>query len=146
MLFRSSTNGYLVRPLGYGIKAFDLGSHGKLIPVTISNPGNLNLTAYAVLGDDKNLYLTIINKEHGEKARDATVIPDKVNIHNMQTLYLTAPGGDVAATSGETLGGGEITNDGSWNGKWTTLPANELGIFAVKVPAANAVIIKLSDK
>src|ERR1017187_10896765 len=53
----TSTNGYLVRPLGYGIKAFDLGSHGKLIPVTISNPGNLNLTAYAVLGDDKNLYL-----------------------------------------------------------------------------------------
>ena len=140
----TSTNGYLVRPLGYGIKAFDLGSHGKFIPVTISNPGNLNLTAYAVLGNDKIFYLTIINKEHGATARDAVVVPDKVNIVGVQTLSLTAPNSDVAATSGETLGGGEIKNDGSWNGKWTTLPTNELGIFAVKVSAASAVIIKLS--
>jgi hypothetical protein len=142
--FFSTTNGYLIRPLGYGIKAFDLGSHGKFISATISNPENLNLSAYAILGDDKNLYLTIINKEHGEKARDAMVVPDKVNIAGVQILSLTAPGGDIAATSGETLGGGEINNDGNWNGKWTALPTNRLGIFAVKVPAASAVIIKLS--
>lgn len=140
----TSTNGYLIRPLGYGIKAFDLGNHGKFVPVRISNPANLNLSAYAVLGDDKNLYLTVINKEHGATARDATVIPDKVNFVGAQMLSLTAPGGDIAATSGETLGGGEIKNDGSWAGKWTTLPTNSLGIFAVKVPAASAVIIKLS--
>lgn len=138
--FFSMTNGFLVRPLGYGIKAFDLGSHGKLIPMTMSNPSNLNLSAYAVLGDDKHLYLTVINKEHGEKARDARIIPDKVNIQVAQVLSLTAPEGNGAATSGETLGGGEIIADGSWNRKWTN--ANPPGILTV--PAASAVIIKLS--
>ena len=36
--FFSTTNGYVIRPLGYGIKAFDLGSHGQFVPITISNP------------------------------------------------------------------------------------------------------------
>jgi hypothetical protein len=142
--FFSTTNGYVIRPLGYGIKAFELGSHGKLIPVTISNTDNLNLSAYAVLGDDKNLYLTIINKEHGPTARDVRIVPDKVNIAGVQILSLTAPGGDIAATSGETLGGGEIKNDGSWDGKWTTLPVNKSGIFAVNVPSGSAAIVRLS--
>ncbi|HXI72288.1 MAG TPA: hypothetical protein VNN22_18195 [Verrucomicrobiae bacterium] len=138
--FFSTTNGFLVRPLGYGIKAFELGSHGKMVPIAMANPEHLNLSAYAVLGDDKNLYLTVINKEHGENARAARIVPDKVNIHGAQVLSLTAPDGDIAATSGETLGGGEIKTDGSWNGKWTT--ANEPGILTV--PAASAVIIKLT--
>ena len=141
--FFTATNGFLVRPLGYGIKAFDLGGHGRFVPAMVSNPDQLNLSAYAVLGDDKNLYLTIINKEHGEKARDAMVVPDKMNITGAQILSLTAPGGEVAATSGETLGGAEIKSDGSWQGTWTTLPTDRSGIFAVKVPAASAVIIKL---
>ncbi len=142
--FFSTTNGYVIRPLGYGIKAFDLGSHGRFVPITISNPDHLNLTAYVVLGDDKNLYLTIINKEHGPTARDARIVPDKVNIAGVQILSLIAPGGDIAATSGETLGGGEIKNDGSWNGQWTTLPTDKSGIFAVNVPAGSAVIVRLS--
>ncbi len=142
--FFSTTNGYLIRPLGYGIKAFDLGSRGKFVPAAISNPENLNLSAYAVLGDDKNLYLTIINKEHGVNARDAMIVLAKLNIAGAQMLSLTAPGGDVTSTAGETLGGGEIKNDGRWDGKWTTLPANKSGIFAVNVPAASAVIIKLA--
>jgi hypothetical protein len=50
----------------------------------------------------------------------------------------------VALITGETLGGSEIQNDGSWNGKWTTPPTDKPGIFAVKVPGASAVVIKLS--
>jgi hypothetical protein len=36
---------YQIYPIGYGIKAFDLGSHGAVIPATMTNTNSLNLTA-----------------------------------------------------------------------------------------------------
>jgi hypothetical protein len=136
----SATKGYYIRPLGYAIKAFDLGSHGKLIPATVSNPSQLNLTAYAVLGDDKNLYLTLINKEHGQTGRDAgiSIVKNSAGFTRRQVIFISAPANDVAATNGETLGGAAIQNDGSWNGKWTPLDSS-----TVEVPAASAAIVKL---
>jgi hypothetical protein len=137
--FFSTTNGYVIRPLGYGIKAFDLGSRGRLLPVNIGNPDNLNLSAYAVLGDDKKLYLTVVNKEHGATARDAkiSVVPGGADWHG-QIVYLSAPDNDVATTTGETLGGAEIQSDGSWNGQWSPLASS-----MITLPAASAAIIKL---
>jgi hypothetical protein len=139
--FFSTTNGYIVRPLGYGIKAFDLGSHGKLLPVKLSSAENLNLTAYAVLGDDKNLNLTIVNKEHGPAGRAANVSIEQseTGVVNGELISLSAPNNDVSAESGETLGGGQIQSNGIWNGKWTPLR----DVSKIKVPAASAVIVRL---
>jgi hypothetical protein len=139
----TSTNGYYVRPLGYGIKAFDLGGRGRILPVTISNPGGLNLSAYAVLGERKSIYVTIINREHGTNARAAEIA---INVHetgvpHAQVMFLTAPGGDVAATSGETLGGAAIQNDGNWNGTWASVDDSTGGVFHVRVPAASAAVV-----
>jgi hypothetical protein len=144
--FFSTTNGYVIRPLGYGIKAFELGSHGKVIPVTISNPDRLNLSAYAVLRDDKTLYLTIINKEHGETGRDAkiSVAQNRAEFSSGQIISLTAPNNDIAATANEMLGGAAIENDGSWNGKWTPLGTKENALHTFNIPAASAVIVRLS--
>ncbi|HXB59916.1 MAG TPA: hypothetical protein VNU95_10135 [Candidatus Acidoferrales bacterium] len=138
--FFSTTNGYVIRPLGYGIKAFDLGGHGQFVPANVSNPGNLNLSAYAVLGDDKNLYLTIINKEHGATAREAevSVSQNGAAVSREQVVFLSAPGNDLAACSGETLGGVEIQSDGSWNGNWAPLDSS-----TIKIPPASAAIIKI---
>jgi hypothetical protein len=146
--FFTSTNGYLVRPLGYGIKAFDLGRHGQMVPARISNSSNLNLTAYAVLGDDKNLYLTIINKEHDSGARDANVtLAAGEEFVSGKVIFLTAPGGDAAAKSGVTLGGAEIKDDASWNGEWKPLAAPAAGgRFTFKVSAASAAVVKLTNK
>ncbi len=140
--FFSTTNGYLVRPLGYGIKAFDLGSHGRFVPTKLANPDRLNVCAYAVLGNDQNLYLTIINKEHGASARDAKIslAGAAANFRHGQVVYLNAPGGDVAATSGETLGGDSLEHDGSWDGKWSPLAE----VSKIEVPAASAAVVRLS--
>jgi hypothetical protein len=145
--FFSTTNGYLIRPLGYGIKAFDLGSHGKFVPVTVSNPGNLNLSVYAVLDEDKNLYCTIINKEHGTGADGLKVSLSQngANFPHAQIIFLSAPQNDVAATSGETLGGATIEKDGSWTGTWQ--PSNSRAsdtVTNLEIPPASAAIIKLS--
>src|SRR5581483_9036232 len=37
-------DGYEVRPLGYGMKAFDLGCHGAVLPLDITNSESVNLT------------------------------------------------------------------------------------------------------
>jgi glycosyl hydrolase family 79 len=140
--FFSTTNGYMVRPLGYGIKAFDLGAHGKFVPVTLTGADKLNLRAHAVLGSDKNVYLTLINNEHGNSAKDVHVTFGQ-SVANAEVVYLTAPNGDVAATSGITLGGAEIATDGSWNGKWSPLEARTSIHVSVTVPAAAAVVVKL---
>jgi len=132
----------VVRPLGYGIKAFDLGGHGKFVPVKLSGAEQLNVRAHAVLGADKNVYLTLINNEHGEAAKDIQMTFVQP-VSMAEAISLTAPNGDVAATWGVTLGGGEIAADGSWNGKWKTLEAGSGSKVTVTVPATSAMVLKL---
>lgn len=141
--FFSTMNGYVVRPLGYGIKAFDLGCHGRFVPVTVTNPDNLNLSVYAVMNDDGfSLTCTIINKEHGlgAKAAEIDLQASHMSSRIRHVMLLTAPQEDVAATSGVTLGGAAIENDGSWSGQWQILNWSS----PLKVPPATAMIIKLS--
>ena len=45
------------------MKAFDLGSHGYVEPVTMSNPHHVNLTASAV-GNGDDVYVTLIDRTH----------------------------------------------------------------------------------
>ncbi len=130
-----------INPKAYGIKAFDLGSHGNVAPLTISNPDNLNLTAYAVRNADKCL-VTIINKEYNQAARAATVtiVPD-VPAKSAEVMSLT---GTLDSKTGVTLGGAEIGNNGSWNGTWTSVHPNKNGQFVLAVPPASAAIVKIS--
>ena len=73
VVFWNSPEGFAVRPLGYAIKAFDLGCHGQLVPVHFgSNTDQINLTAYGVLSNDGSLYITLINKETA-RTRDVNV-------------------------------------------------------------------------
>ncbi len=138
-------NGFLVRPLGYGMKAFDLGRHGRIIPVTISNPQNLNMSVYAVLGDDKSIFVTVINKEHGIQAKGAAItVAAGLSLNEAKIISLTAPNGDIAATTGTTLGGVEIKNDGSWSGNWTELKQVKAGMFTFEVSPSSAVVVKMT--
>src|SRR5262249_61213889 len=103
------------RPQGYGIKAFDLGGHGRAVPVTVSRTG---MRAYGVL-DSTNLYLTIINKEHGQYGRDAEVTVKGIAVKApVEIMYLRAPSNDVSATTGISLVNATINNTGEWQVKW----------------------------
>jgi hypothetical protein len=144
--YYTTTNGYLIRPLGYGIKAFDLGGHGRLVPVTISNTDQLNLSAYAMQAGAKDFFVTLINKEHGPQPKIANVLITGPAFTGAKIISLRAPDNDLADTSGVKLGGAMIENDGSWNGKWMDLPVNPNGQFTVTVPPASASIIRLTEK
>ncbi len=145
-VFWTSETGYSVHPLGYGMKAFELGSHGRLLPVQIVlNKGNVNLTAYAVLGEDQSLYITVINKEHGPAGRAATVTIDPGNGYaHGQEMLLTAPNNDVSAQSGITLGGASIMDNGRWKGKWIPVARSHKGKeLSLAIPPATAVVVNL---
>jgi hypothetical protein len=154
---------YQIHPKAYGIKAFDLGSHGRTAPVSISmrelNPlaqpasqagqttepvRPVNLTAYAVMNSSAVL-VTIINKEHGANARDAriTLAPNNIYTGKVSALFLTTPGHDPMATTGTLLGNAPITSTQPWQGKWTPLPTPGKNACSLTVPATSAAIIQI---
>jgi len=140
----TATNGFDVRPLGYGIKAFDVGGHGTILSASVSNPQNLNVSAYAVLSDDQDIYMTIINKEHGVTARAANVsVTAGMAFEAARTMSLIVASGDVASKTGITLGGATIDHEGHWKGNWTDLPHSGSGTFSVEISPASATIIEL---
>lgn len=144
--YLSTDHGYDVKPVGYGIKAFDLGGHGSLLPLDLKSADDLNVTAYAVAGPD-GLHVTIINKEHGSAGRDAAVTLNSGKSYAHGTVaFLANSNHDIAATAGTTVGDATISEDGQWTGKWNPLPASsQPGQFTITVPAASAAIIKLSE-
>jgi hypothetical protein len=144
-LFTTSSTGYHVHPLGYGVKAFDLGGHGRIVPLTIGNPSGVNLTAYGVLAADNSLFVTIINKTHDGGATTANVtIQPGSNYGSGEVWLLQAPNNDVAVTDGETLGGALIGDDASWNG--TPKPVTSSGgNFLLTLSPATAAVVKLTS-
>lgn len=142
--YRDTDGNYQMHPKAYGIKAFDLGSHGHVLPLAIENKSELNLTAYAVT-DATNLFVTIINKEHGTSARDADVkiFADGMAPKNAAAMFLLSRDANLQATNEITLGGGTIANNAPWEGKWTSLQkfANDPGLV---VPRSSAAVVKLS--
>jgi hypothetical protein len=147
-VYWTSPTGYDVHPLGYAIKAFDLGGHGASLPVAVESGEKLNLRAFAVLAEDGSIYVTIINKEHGPTGREASIdLAAGSAFTGGRMILVSVPDGDVAAKSGVTLGGASISNDGKWPGNWTPLSAPETsGHFRLKVPVATAAVIQIGAK
>ena len=145
-IYRDSGGNYRVNPMAYGIKAFSIGSHGELEQLTITNPHNLDLTAYAAL-DGKELFITIINKEHGDGAQSARVtFRDGGRWESVDEMVLAAPGSDPFATTGITLGGAAINSDGVWHANWIHLWSGDKGDRAVMVPPTTAAIVRIRLK
>jgi len=143
-IYLAPTGEYRINPKAYGLKAFSLGSHGRVAPVTLTNTDDVNLTAYAV-ADDTSCYVTLINKEHDAGAREVVAnLISPMPVARGEFISLVSPNGDVRAKTGVTLGGGTITNDRPWSGTWTSLPIGADGRCTVKVVAASAVVVKLT--
>lgn len=135
---------YKLNPKAYGMKAFSLGAAGRPAALSVFNPENANLTAYAVAGE-ADTFVTLINKEHGSDTRDVTVtIKAGTKFRTAGGMALTAPSNNPNARTGITLGGSEIHGDGQWNGAWSPLKADKTGAITVTIPATSALIIKFS--
>lgn len=142
-VFLDANGKYHLHPKAYGIKAFDLGGHGKIAAMAISNPDGIDLTAYGA-GTAAELCVTVINKEHAPGARRAnlTVVPGP-EWKRAKILFLT---GRPEMKTGITLGGATIRDDGSWNGSWKPLNRGGDGQWTVPLPAASVAIILFSSE
>jgi hypothetical protein len=142
-------NGIKVLPEGYGLKLFNLGCQGRLVPVNIaSNPDNLNLVAYGTVASNQTLYLTVVNKEYGPAGRPAKLaVNSGLPGAHAKIIFMSAPDGDITKVDGVTIGGAKINEDGSWNGTWSDLPdAAADGSMTLVIPAASAAVIELQGK
>jgi len=143
--FVTSANGYDVRPLAYGMKLFALGGRGKQLIVT--HPSATNLVAYATL-DSKTVFVTLINKSHGPTATNLDIqlkLDAPIAISTAEAIFLEAKNGDIAAGSnGVTLGGAPIKEDGTWNGRWTSVKAPDNNSVTVSLPPASAAVIRMN--
>lgn len=133
-------------PKGYGIKAFSMGGHGYVEPVTVNAPGSLDLTAYAI-GDAHEIYVTVVNKTQSlaGDATDASVTIDPEGFGAATCSYMTLTDGQDgnAALMTASLGGAAITNNSRWQGQWTPVTGGRGRSCPVSVGAASAVVVKL---
>lgn len=142
----SGCGNYSATPKALGMKAFSQGSHGNVEPVTIANPENVNLTAYAV-GTPRELDVTIINKTHSSThdVTDAvvTIAAPGYDGAQVDALVLTdGQPGNAAVMSG-TLGGANISNNAPWAGTWTPVGRVENGKIKVNVQSTTAQVIRI---
>lgn len=139
----SGCGGYRVSPKGYAIKAFDLGARGEVKPIKMAKPSEVNVTAYAV-GDDRDLYVTVINKTHGAAAADARVNIEPRNFGWTEAAVLTLEAGEPGDPASETatIGGEAITNSAPWQGKWAPLNPDVRGHLALNVRPTTAAVIR----
>ncbi|MDB5888706.1 MAG: hypothetical protein JWM03_1578, partial [Rhodocyclales bacterium] len=141
---RTVSDTYIAKPLAYALKVFDLGGHGNLVPLTVTNPDNVNITAYAAIGDDGSMSITLINKSHDATGRDVSVSLDPGSVYKRAKAWtLRAPANDISSLTGITLGGAGIGTDGNWAGTAARLSIFNTGRVTVSLPVASAVVVRL---
>ncbi len=143
--FVSAPGGYEVRPLGYGLKLFDLGGRGRLLPVDLTDGEGLR--AYAST-DDGQHFVTLIHTRSDAGDKEVRVeLPAAAG--KVDAVWLQAEGNDLAATSADMrLGGGAIRADGSWEGSWQPVDAGDVAdqTVTLTMPPASAVVLRVGQR
>jgi hypothetical protein len=146
-VFWTSPSGYNVHPIGYALKAFSIGARGRLLPVTITNADNVNVSAFSAVDRNKTIYVTLINKENGANARAATVkFETALSKARGQVMFLSASNGDISLKTNVTFGGAEIQDDAAWKGEWTPLTGSGEKRLSITLPPATAAVVKFTVK
>jgi autotransporter-associated beta strand protein len=136
---------YTIHPLAYAILAFNMGGHGRIVPVTIGNPSSINLVAYSVLQSDGSLVITAINRTYGSPDYNAalSISTSGTTYNDAQVMFLTGSNNDPTTTTGVMLGGSAISGQGVWIGAYLGMRAPSGGAFTLTLPATQAAIIRL---
>ena len=129
---------YSAKPLYYGMLAFAQASRGRRVKVQY-DAGNLNVKAYAVLGEDTRLSVTLINKEASQGVEVSIV--GRRAFAGGSLLRLTAP--SLESKGEVTLGGATVAADGQWTASRREQLAIRRRECVIPVPAASAAFVTL---
>jgi hypothetical protein len=127
------------KPEFYGLLMVAMTGQGTLLQTSLS-VGGLNVTAYAVQNSPGALSLLIVNKDSTQNLNLTTTL----NSAHATVKILTLAGTGLTATTGQTLGGASISNNGSLGATTAYAPASLIGTtLNCYVPALTAVLIQL---
>ena len=129
---------YVAAPEFYGMLAFAVGSDGELVDSQL-RAGNSNLEGYATLKRNKQLCITLINKEPDLNA--AVTIEPTLPFQNGSVLRLSAP--SLESSSGVTFGGAIVNSDGTWQAKGDEKIRASDGRVTLRLPAASAAVLMM---
>ena len=139
--------GFAMRPLAYGLLAFNQGAQGRPLGVKIKADAKFDFNAYAYRDRAGIVYLTLINKSydaHAETAAVALQLPTNVGAVNWQRMELSQKNQEVAAKTGVTLAGVAVDSQGKWAGQWQNIESAPDKKMTVQVSPASAVILRIS--
>jgi hypothetical protein len=144
--FVTAHDGYDVRPLAYGLMLFHLGASGSELNAHVSSTPEKGLVAYATLAEDSTISITVINKAHGDQAKNSEVrivLYAPLATSKARALFLSARNGDITAKAAEvSMGRASIRPDGSWSGHWVPIKTDHSRrILMITMPPASAVLI-----
>jgi hypothetical protein len=127
-----------VRPEYYGLLLFSLAGQGELLETTLS-AGSVDATAYAVRNAG-GLNVVVVNKD----TQQNLVLTIETGQMIETAAMLTMNGSSLAATSGVTIQGAIVNNDGSFKpaGATTLTPSGTQVTCAV--PALTAALISIA--
>lgn len=128
--------GYHAHANYYGMLFFRQAARGRVIPLERTGDG-VNLTCHAVLGDDGQLRIAIINKDIEKHANVRIKLANRPG--QASVMRLSAPA--IDAKTDITLGGAGVASDGSWQPKPPEPITGSEGKFLIEVPAASAALL-----
>ena len=130
-------NHYHAHPLYYSMLLFHQAARGRVVPVECQ--ATANVTAHAVLGDDRKLRVVLINKDLTQPVV-AFVAPGALRA-KAEVIRLTAP----SLTSRECvmLAGRQVREDGTWTPQPGAPVPCKNGKFEVSLPAASAAMLTI---
>lgn len=127
---------YVAMPEFYGMLAFAQGADGELVDSQL-RAGNSNLEAYATLKRDKQLCITLINKEPNMDAH--VTIEPTFPFRSGSVLRLSAP--SLQSNAGVTFGGAIVKSDGTWRAEGEDRIRASDGKVFLRLPAASAAVL-----
>jgi hypothetical protein len=138
-IFDDEHGHFTARPSYYAMLAFALAGRGKRIETSLDAPG-VNMTAYSVVNDEGQTWLTLINKDLSSAAHVKIACPR--GSRSAEVMRLTAPAFD--SKTDVTLAGAEVSGEGQWKAKDSVRLKQEGGRVEIELPKASAALIRFS--
>ena len=139
--FALSRNGFVARPLLYGLILFTrtLGPGAQLVPVSVHAPSAAHLKVWAVRVRGGTLHVLLINKGN-RSVRVQLALPATGPARVQRLLAASA-----ASRWGVTLNGQRLGHDGAWHGRAATesIAPGQHG-YSLMVPRVSAALIDVA--
>jgi hypothetical protein len=133
-------NIYSVRPIAYGILAFQIGSKGRFISAKVTN-NNINLNSYSVIDSSKNIYCTIINKD---TLQNAVIKLDAGSSAYTSAEYVRLSSPSLGDTITVSLGEQIVNSVGTCPALTWQSVAVSANKTQISIPAGSAVVLRFN--